>query len=69
MATDKTPQVPWNEMQTQWRRNLLEHISHSLEFKAMLYNNKDGFASLEERYGLVCTRVQDSVVCNLKEDC
>ena len=68
MAAEQTPQVPWNEVQTQWRRNLMQHLAQSLEFKMLMHQVTD-VSVLEERFGLVVTKVQDSVVVNLKEDC
>lgn len=68
MANPQEDPVLWNEVQTTWRRNLLSHLRNSLEFQTLLMQAAS-VGVLEERYGIICTRVQDQIIVNLKEDC
>jgi len=67
MATDQTPQVPWNEMQTQWRRNLLAYVRDSLEFKMLMHQSQD-LPALLERYGLAVHKASGQTIIALVED-
>ena len=62
MAHPQEDPVQWNEMQAHWRRNLIKHLSQSLEFKMLMFQTDH--AILEERFGLVIT----DGVATLRED-